>query len=76
MTLEYTGQASYYRCTECGGEFDLKHGEHACETREELLEAVEAAREILGEWRKADEEGAPTGDPESYLRRLDEALRE
>jgi hypothetical protein len=48
MALEYTGQAHFYRCDECGGTFDLKHSEHACETREDAIARADGYAEALG----------------------------
>ena len=49
MALEHTGQSHFYRCTECGGTFDLKHNDHQCETRDEAIERADAYAEALRE---------------------------
>jgi hypothetical protein len=47
MALEHTGQAHFYRCSECGGTFDLKHNDHECETREDAIARADSAERAL-----------------------------
>lgn len=64
----------FYRCDDCSEEYDGKHNEHTCESREDLLNTLDAVRTIIGMWREADAHGL-TGDPENYLRQIEEAVR-
>lgn len=73
----------FYRCDDCGETFDDKGTPHECEgAREDVLamleaerETVDAVRTIVAAWRKADAHGL-TGDPEQYLRQIEEAVKE